>query len=291
MTHPYAALAERVQGLEDALVDWVASVLSHAELTVGVERGPTETGVRVHPQRVLPERPPDVGIDYALMGMWGSDEPAAGPVPAEWAAVGLAVRKRFEAMALEQSGSEDLPPPAHPLDPAQLPQALARWYETQPAVHGSASWTEEPWLTDSGRARLPFLSWYPGFEVGLDYRVDAIGELPVSRAAILAVIATAMRLERVLSTPLPSASVPPPVVSLLAALNEDGDIVPAPAPDLQVSFNVESHAEPGGEPWLGVSLRLPVLRGVRLRPSVAATLRTAPPKRPEAKARWRSRNG
>lgn len=292
MTDRYAALAARVQGLEDALVEWIASVLARAEIDVDVRAGGSgsDTGLQLRPRRVSPEKPPDVGLDYGLMGSWGTEraEPG-GPVPMEWLEVGHAIRRRFEALTVEQDESDEPLPPPRPLVLDRLPSALQHWYGSRSPAAGSDSFPDEPWLTDDGRARLPYLSWYPGFEVSLDYQVGLVGDPPVSTAATLAVLATAVRLERMLPTSLPSSDVSPDVSSLLEALDDGESMTAAADAPLQVSFTVEP-AGPDEGPGLLLSLRLPVLRGVTVRPGSQLGWRTAAPKRRHPTPSWKPRD-
>jgi hypothetical protein len=285
MSENLRALTDRILGLEHALVGWSRTALAGAGLAleVGTEAAPIASGLLLRARRVDPEKPPDVGLDFGLMGVWGSrDAGGSGPVPAEWSAVGHAIRSRFEQLAAEQDESGEPVPPPVPLALDRLPDALRSWYAAQPPPSPDAGgWPGQPWLTDDGRARLPYLSWYPGFNLAVEYDLVLVGGPAVSPAAVFGVLATALRLEKSLPTALPETDVPPEVLALLSALGDGGaePLAVAPQEPMRVALTLESPAPEDGGPGLRLGLRLPLLRGVSLRPASQLGWRTAPPQR------------
>ncbi len=285
MSDTYRALSERILGLEGALIDWTRSVLSGAglDLPVAAEQAEAQAGLRLRVRRVDPEKPPDVGLDFGLMGVWGSvDSAGNGPVPAEWVHVGQTVRRRFEELAAEQDSSGEPVPPPVPLALDRLPAPLRRWYSERPDPDGDVGgWPAQPWLTDDGRARLPYLSWYPGFNLSVEYDMVLQGRPPVSPAAVFGVLATALRLERSLPTPLFETVVSADVSALLEALGAGGGepLIAAPQEPMRVAVTLEASPDDDGGAALRVGLRLPLLRGVSLRPASQLAWRTAPPNR------------
>ncbi len=292
----YRALADGARILQETLRNWADQRLEGAGLTdalpVGLSPAPAPV-VQLSLLSLAPGSPPEVGADFSLMGRWGSPESgdfdASAHVPGEWLAIGCAVRRTFEQLVTAATPDAEpgvVPRPRLiPLD--GLPATLSTWFRDQPKLSVGAGWPEESWtVTRKGvpSARLPFLTWYPGFDLALSYSFQA--EPGPLAGPALAVLATAAQSERRLRVPVPSVFVPDQISSLLGALGS----VPAPEGARDLTELLEGASTPAvdiplrvlpgdGQLRVCIATELPVARGPRLVPGATLLRRTAPPQR------------
>lgn len=298
----YRALADGARILQETLRDWADARLDAAglrdALPVGLSPAPAPV-VQLALLSLAPGSPPEIGADFSLMGRWGSSETghvdASTLVPSEWLAIGRGVRRACEHLVTAATPApEPGVVPAPRLVPLEgLPAPLSTWFRDQPMMSPGVGWPDESWtVTQDGvpGARLPFLTWYPGFDLALSY---AFGAQPGPLAGpALAVLATAAQSERTLRVKTPAIYVTEQIATLIRALAT----LPTAggSPDLEElldaatvgSLDIPLRVLPGdGQLRVRLATELPIARGPRLVPGSTLIRHTAPPRRQATRGR------